>query len=91
MKRDSLDLLRNFWISQEKPRSSGFPKERVKDALADIPAFYGGLFPPERQRLLHCLLEEVVVRKDGIDIEFKTAGMKELIEGMTGHDDKKNG
>ena len=71
--------------------SSGFPKERVKDALADIPAFYGGLFPPERQRLLHCLLEEVVVRKDGIDIEFKTAGMKELIEGMTGHDDKKNG
>lgn len=52
----------------------------MHEALSDIPAFFGGLFPPERERLLHCLVREVVVRTDGIDIEFRTDGMEELVK-----------
>ena len=58
---------------------SGRTENAVREALSDIPAFFGGLFPPERERLLHCLVREVVVRTDGIDIEFRTDGMEELV------------
>ena len=58
---------------------SGRTEDEVHEALSDIPAFFGGLFPPERERLLHCLVREVVVRTDGIDIEFRTDGMEELV------------
>ena len=58
---------------------SGRTEDAVREALSDIPAFFGGLFPPERERLLHCLAREVVVRTDGIDIEFRTDGMEELV------------
>ena len=58
---------------------SGRTEDAVREALSDIPAFFGGLFPPERERLLHCLVREVVVRTDGIDIEFRTDGMEELV------------
>ena len=59
---------------------SGRTEDEVREALSDIPAFFGGLFPPERERLLHCLVREVVVRTDGIDIEFRTDGMEELVK-----------
>ena len=62
---------------------TGFGESEVKASLSDIPAFFDGLFPPERERLLHCLIEEIVIRADGLDIEFKTSGMKELVKGMT--------
>ena len=39
---------------------SGRTEAEVREALSDIPAFFGGLFPPERGRLLHCLVKEVV-------------------------------
>ena len=58
---------------------SGRTEDAVREALSDIPAFFGGLFPPERELLLHCLVREVVVRTDGIDIEFRTDGMEELV------------
>ena len=58
---------------------SGRTEDAVREALSDIPAFFGGLFPPERERLIHCLVREVVVRTDGIDIEFRTDGMEELV------------
>ena len=58
---------------------SGRTEDEVREALSDIPAFFGGLFPPERERLIHCLVREVVVRTDGIDIEFRTDGMEELV------------
>jgi len=64
----------------------GCEESDVNAALADIPAFFDGLFPPERDRLLHCLLEQVTVRKDGIDLEFKTNGMNDFIREMVnGH------
>ena len=59
---------------------SGRTEDEVREALSDIPSFFGGLFPPERERLLHCLVREVVVRTDGIDIEFRTDGMEELVK-----------
>jgi len=68
--------------------SSGCGESEVRTSLSDIPAFFGRLFPPERSRLLHCLVEEVVVREDGIDIEFKTGNMKGFIGEMMHGDNK---
>ena len=73
-------ILRTQEFLRLAAEGSGRTEDEVRDALSDIPSFFGGLFPPERERLLHCLVREVVVRTDGIDIEFRTDGMEELVK-----------
>ena len=73
-------ILRTQEFLRLAAEGSGRTEDEVREALSDIPAFFGGLFPPERERLLHCLVREVVVRTDGIDIEFRTDGMEELVK-----------
>jgi len=70
--------------------SAGCTESEVKTSLSDVPRFFDGLFPPERERLVQCLIEEVVVRTDGIDIEFKTSGMRDLIREMTNGNNQQN-
>lgn len=64
-------------------KDAGCGESEVKASLSNVSEFFESLFPPERERLVKCLIEEVVVRTDGIDIEFKTSGMGELIKEMT--------
>lgn len=73
-------ILRTQEFLRLAAEGSGRTEDEVREALSDIPSFFGGLFPPERERLLHCLVREVVVRTDGIDIEFRTDGMEELVK-----------
>jgi len=61
---------------------AGCPVAVAKSALSDIPAFFADLFPPVRERLLHCLVKEVTVRQDRLDIEFRTEGMGAVIKEM---------
>jgi len=61
---------------------AGCTEDAARSALADVPAFFSDLFPPERERLLRCLVKEVVVRTDRLDIEFRTEGMGEFIKEM---------
>ncbi len=49
----------------------GWTQDEVRAALADFPAFAESLASPERARLVRCLVEEVVVRDDGVDIVFR--------------------
>ncbi len=58
----------------------GWSPDDVMSAVADVPAFIEGLVPMERARLVHCLVDEVVVRDDGVDIVFRKDAVKE-----TGH------
>ena len=59
----------------------------ARKALSDMSGFMAMMNPAERDRLVHCLVHEIVVRNDGIDIELKTAGMenltKEIVYGET--------
>lgn len=62
----------------------GWPQDDVRSALADMPRFVEGLALAERDRLVHCLLDEVVVREDGVDIVFRKDVVKEVKDGNDG-------
>ena len=63
--------------------AAGCAEGAARSALSDVPPFFAELFPPERERLLRCLVRQVVVRTDRLDIEFRTEGMNEFIREMT--------
>ena len=65
----------------------GVSEREVAASLSDIPGFINDLFPPERDRLLHCLIDHVTVSPDGLDIEFKNLGMDELIKEIRNGND----
>ena len=52
----------------------------TRNTLNDIGNFWDDLFPAERDRLLHLLVENVTVLETGITIKIKTAGMRGLIK-----------
>lgn len=52
----------------------------TRNTLNDIGGFWDDLFPAERDRLLHLLVENVTVLETGITIKIKTAGMRGLIK-----------
>lgn len=59
----------------------------VRKNLNDIESFWDDLFPAERDRLLHLLVDNVTVREDGIAIKIKTEGMRGLIKEMQNAND----
>lgn len=60
----------------------GWPEDEAVKALNDIRSLLNAMTPAEQERLLRCLVEEIVVKQDGIDIDFKTNGMTELTKEM---------
>ncbi|MFA7013729.1 MAG: recombinase family protein [Desulfobacterales bacterium] len=59
----------------------------VRNALGNIGGFWDDLFPAERDRLLHLLVESVTVLETGITIKIKTAGMRGLIKEVQSAND----
>ncbi len=52
--------------------------------LQAIDQVWDHLFPAEQARIAHTLIDRIVVRKDGISIEWKTKGMSKLLrDSMT--------
>ena len=52
--------------------------------LQAIDQVWDHLFPPEQARIAHALIDRIVIRKDGISIEWKTKGMPKLLrDSMT--------
>jgi site-specific DNA recombinase len=49
------------------------------EAFSSIEALWEELFPVERYRLLHLLIEKITVSTDGVRLELKTAGMGSLV------------
>ena len=40
------------------------------------------MFPAERNRLMHLLLKKVTLYEDRLELEIRTAGMKQLLEEL---------
>ena len=47
--------------------------------LQSIDQVWDHLFPVEQARIAHVLIDRIVVRKDGISIQWKTKGMPKLL------------
>lgn len=60
-----------------KPEMQG-----VEHTLGNLAEFFEQLYPIERSRILHALIKEISVTKDGLDMEIITNGVKGLIKEM---------
>ncbi len=65
-------------------RDVGSQRPKVEEAhavgtLQSIDAVWDELFPAEQAKVLHTLVERITVRRDGINIAWKTAGMTQLL------------
>lgn len=51
----------------------------IIDALDNINALWAELFPGEQQHLMNSLVDNIVLKKDSMKMELKTANMTELV------------
>jgi site-specific DNA recombinase len=54
----------------------------ISEAFESIDALWSELFPAERYRLAHLLIEKIIVLKDKLKMEIKTHGMSSLVKEL---------
>lgn len=57
-------------------------EEEVRQTLQDIFPIWKELFPVEQERLLHLMLEKVVVLPDSIDVRVRADGLQSLVREL---------
>ena len=73
------EVLRRSMVMQFADKSGMNPVEVVECFRED---FWREITPGEFNRLLSLLIEKAVVWEDKLEIEFKTDGVKSLMEGL---------
>lgn len=56
----------------------------VSAAFQSVETFWEDLFPLERNRLIHLLVEQIEIRESGIDMTLKTNGLTNLVAELVG-------
>jgi site-specific DNA recombinase len=59
-------------------------EQNVASTFQSVESFWEQLFPMERHRLIHLLVEKVELRETGIDMSLKTNGLTNLIAELSG-------
>ena len=54
----------------------------MHDALQKLGSFWDHLFPAEQKRIAHLLIERVVVKSQGVDIEYRASGLENIIHDL---------
>lgn len=65
-----------------KGRNPTYQESDLHDAMRDLNEIWDALFPEERKRITCIFIDRVVVRPDGIDIEYRAEGFNKIIEEL---------
>ena len=80
MKKQTRKLLGDISLVMQFAERSGMNPVEVVECFQE--AFWKEITPGEYNRLLTLLIEKAVVWNNKLEIEFKTAGIKSLMEGF---------
>ena len=58
------------------------PGKEVSGYLDRLTPLWDEMFPAERNRVMHLLLQKVTLYEDRLELEIRTAGMKQLLEEL---------
>jgi len=58
------------------------PGKEVSKYLDRLTPLWDEMFPAERNRVMHLLLQKVTLYEDRLELEIRTAGMKQLLEEL---------
>ena len=61
-------------------RQQGVAAGVLDEQFSDMGNFWDGLYPAERQKLLHLMIDKVTVYGESLEIEVKTAGIQSIYE-----------
>jgi DNA invertase Pin-like site-specific DNA recombinase len=59
-------------------------EDQVRDALHEFEPLWNELFPAEQSRIIHLLVERVVIGPSGADIRLRVEGLTSLVQDLTG-------
>jgi len=77
----SPELIVRTWRSL-KAKGEEISEREVREALGRFDDIWDQLFPAEQARLLHLMVEKVVLKPDGLDIYFRGDGLDTVIEDL---------
>ena len=80
MKKQTRKMLDDISLVMQFAEKSGMNPVEVVESFQDT--FWKEITPGEYNRLLILLIEKAVVWNNKLEIEFKTAGIKSLMEGF---------
>ena len=61
-------------------RQQGIAAGVLDEQFSDMGNFWNALYPAERQKLLHLMIDKVTVYGESLEIEVKTAGIQSIYE-----------
>ena len=65
-----------------REHDKNFQEYEMHDALQKLGSFWDHLFPAEQKRIAHLLIERVVVKSQGVDIEYRASGLENIIHDL---------
>jgi site-specific DNA recombinase len=72
-----VDVWRN--LHRQNPK---YHESDLHDAMRNLGSIWETLFPEERKRITQLLIERVVVKSEGIDIEYRADGLESVIDDL---------
>ncbi len=77
----SPQILVEIWRKM-RSKNKNFKEYEMHEALQKLGSFWDGLFPAEQKRITQLLIERVVVKSHGIDIEYRASGLETVVHEL---------
>jgi hypothetical protein len=75
------EIMVGGWLAARED-APDLPEEEARDALARLDPLWEELFPAEQQRIIHALVDRVVVGPSGADIRLRIEGLSGLARDL---------
>lgn len=75
------EMIVKTWEEVRKQECS-ITEEEIRQHLSNIAPIWNELFPVEQMRIIRLLIESIIVRPTGIDINIRTGGLTTLVQQM---------
>lgn len=77
----SPQILVEIWRKMRKEDRS-FQEHDMHEALQKLGSFWEHLFPAEQKRITQLLIERVVIKSHGVDIEYRASGLENIVHEL---------
>ena len=77
----SPQILVEIWRKM-RGENKNFKEHEMHEALQKLGSFWDHLFPAEQKRITQLLIERVVVKSHGIDIEYRASGLESVVHEL---------
>lgn len=74
----SPQILVEIWRKM-RTKNRIYQESELHESLSKLGSFWTYLFPAEKKRIVHLLIDRIIVRSKGIDIEYRATGLETIV------------